>query len=172
MSYRVSGTTRRLRPAARAALLLGLIGLVAGPLAPLADRRRRPDRHHAVPGGRRGAGLHGDVQAHGRRPDRERVDLKTAGVPDGWTARFRGGGLTVDGAFVEPQDPPTITLDVEIPDGAPASSNTITVTATGGGQTDVLPLSIRVADAAAGDVTLTADFAPSRAPRPRPSRST
>ena len=35
----------------------------------------------------------------------ERVDLKTDGVPDGWTARFRGGGLTIDGAFVEPEAP-------------------------------------------------------------------
>ena len=94
-----------------------------------------------------------------------RVDLKTAGVPSGWTARFRGGGLTVDGVYVDPKNPPDLTLDVEIPDAATASSNTITITATGGGLTAVLPLSIRVADAAAGNVTLTHRLA--RPARPR-----
>ena len=59
------------------------------------------------------------------------------GVPDGWTARFRGGGLTIDSAFVEPKAPPTITLDVEIPDRrAGRRATRITVTATGGGRTD------------------------------------
>ena len=64
------------------------------------------------------------------------VDLPTGGVPDGWTARFRGGGLTVDSVFVDPPSPADLTLDVEIPDGATASANPITVTATGGGLTD------------------------------------
>ncbi len=79
-------------------------------------------------------------------------------MPQGWTARFRGGGLTIDGAYVDPKAKPDITLDVEIPDGAPAGQSTIVVTASGGGASDNLPLSIRVADAAAGDVTLTSDF--------------
>ncbi len=117
------------------------------------DRRRRPHRHDAVPGGRGRARLDGVVQPHVTVPSAERVDLKTAGVPAGWTARFRGGGLTIDSVYVEPEDPADLTLDVEIPDGAPPRRrNTITVTATGGGQTDALPLSIRVADAAAGNV--------------------
>ena len=38
------------------------------------------------------------------------------------------------------------------------------MTASGGGGTDVLPLTIRVADAAAGDVSLTADFAELKGP--------
>lgn len=164
MSYRVSGTTRRLRPAARAALLLGLIGMIAGPLAPLAAAAGGLTVTTPFPAVVAEPGSTATFNLTVTVPTAERVDLKAGGVPDGWTARFRGGGLTIDGAFVEPKTPPTITLDVEIPTAAPASSNTITVTATGGGQTDVLPISIRVADAAAGDVTLTADFASLKGP--------
>ena len=116
-------------------MLLGLIGIIRRSARPTRDRRRRPDRHDAVPGRRRRAGLDRVVQPHADRPDSaRRVDLKAAGVPTGWTARFRGGGLTIDSAYVEPKAPPSITLDVEIPDGAPAGTSTITVTASGGGR--------------------------------------
>lgn len=89
-----------------------------------------------------------------------RVDLKANGVPSGWTARFRGGGSTIDGAFIDPRatTPPDISLDVEVPDGATPGSSTITVQATGGGGSDTLALTIRIADAAQGDVSLTSDF--------------
>ena len=86
------------------------------------------------------------------------VNLKADGLPSGWTARFRGGGLTIDGAYVTPGTAPDITLDVEIPDGTAAGTTDVRVTATGGGGADTLALSIRVADAAAGAVTLTSDF--------------
>ena len=120
MSYRVSGTTRRLRPAARAALLLGLIGIIAGPLAPLATAAGGLTVTTPFPAVVAEPGATASFNLTLTVPTAERVDLKTGGVPDGWTARFRGGGLTIDGAFVEPKAPPTITLDVEIPDGAPA----------------------------------------------------
>ena len=86
------------------------------------------------------------------------VSLKAEDVPSGWTARFRGGGLVIDGAYVTPGDTPDVTLDVEIPDGTAAGSTNLRVVATGGGGVDTLPLTIRVADAAAGAVTLTSDF--------------
>ena len=124
MSYRVSGTTRRLRPAARAALLLGLIGTIAGPLAPAATAAGGLSVTTPFPAVVAEPGSTASFNLTLTVPTAERVDLKTGGVPDGWTARFRGGGLTIDGAFVEPKAPPTITLDVEIPTGAPASSNT------------------------------------------------
>ena len=173
VSDRVPGRSRRLRPASRAALLLGLLAIVAGPLAPLATAAggltvTTPfPAVVAEPGSTASFALTVDV------PSAMRVDLKTGGVPDGWTARFRGGGLTVDGVYVDPKIPPDLTLDVEIPDGATASANTITVTATGGGLTDVLPLSIRVGDAAAGNVDADAPTRPaSAARRTRRSRST
>ncbi|HEY6571300.1 MAG TPA: NEW3 domain-containing protein [Candidatus Limnocylindrales bacterium] len=164
MSDRVSGRPSRLQPAARAALLLGLLGIVAGPLASLATAAggltvTTPfPAVVAEPGSTASFALTVDV------PSAMRVDLKTTGVPTGWTARFRGGGLTVDGVYVDPKASPSLTLDVEIPDSATASSNTIVVTATGGGLSDALPLSIRIADAAAGNVTLTTDSPGQRGP--------
>jgi uncharacterized membrane protein len=164
VSDRVSGRPSRLQPAARAALLLGLFGIVAGPLASLATAvggltvTTPFPAVVAEPGSTASFALTVDV------PSAMRVDLKTTGVPAGWTARFRGGGLTVDGVYVDPKTSPSLTLDVEIPDSATASSNTIVVTATGGGLSDALPLSIRVADAAAGNVTLTTDSPGQRGP--------
>ena len=165
VSDHVPDRSRRSRTAARAAVLLGLLAIVALPLAPLATAAGGLNVTTpfpavvAEPGSTATFALTVDV------PSAMRVDLKTAGVPSGWTARFRGGGLTVDGVYVDPKNPPDLTLDVEIPDAATASSNTITITATGGGLTAVLPLSIRVADAAAGNVTLSTDSPGSARPR-------
>ena len=164
MSDRVSGRPSRLRPAAGAALILGLLGIVAGPLASLATAAGGLTVTTPFPAVVAEPGSTASFALTVNVPSAMRVDLKAAGVPDGWTARFRGGGLTVDGVYVDPKSPPSLTLDVEIPDSAAASSNTITVTATGGGLTDALPLSIRVADAAAGNVTLTTDLPGQRGP--------
>ncbi len=164
VSDRVSGRPSRLRPATGAALLLGLLGVIAGPLAPLASAAGGLSVTTPFPAVVAEAGSTASFALTVDVPSAMRVDLKTAGVPSGWTARFRGGGLTVDSVYVTPKSPPSLTLDVEIPDGATASSNTITVTATGGGLTDVLPLSVRVGDAAAGTVTLTTDSPGQRGP--------
>ena len=97
--------------------------IVAGAPGPTRHRRRRPHRHDAVPGGRRRAGLHGVVQrSRSTSRARARSTSRPTASPSGWTARFRGGGLTIDGAYVDPKDPPDLTLDVEIPDGATASA--------------------------------------------------
>ena len=87
-----------------------------------------------------------------------RVDLEVDGLPDGWTASFRGGGLVIDGVFVDPEDPPEVTLDVEVAAGATTPA-TLTVRATSGSLEDTLTLDLRPAEAAAGDVTLEAEFA-------------
>ena len=164
MSDRVSGRPSRLQPAARAALLLGLLGIVAGPLASLATAAGGLTVTTPFPAVVAEPGSTASFALTVEVPSAMRVDLKTTGVPTGWTARFRGGGLTVDGVYVDPKTSPSLTLDVEIPDSATASSNTIVVTATGGGLSDALPLSIRVADAAAGNVTLTTDSPGQRGP--------
>jgi uncharacterized membrane protein len=158
MTARVSGNPGSARLASRVALLLGLGAILAGPLAPLtaaAGGVTVTTPFPAVvaePGSTASFDLTLDVSSA------RRVDLAANGVPSGWTARFRGGGLVVDGAYVTPGSSPKVTLDVEIPDGTPAGTTNITVVATGGGGTDRLPLAIRVADAAAGTVTLTSDF--------------
>lgn len=158
MSDRASGNPGRRSVARRVALALGLLTVAAGPLAPLAAAAGGVTVTTpfpaivAEPGSTATFALKLDVTS-----SRE-VALKTEGLPDGWTGRFRGGGLTIDSAYVTAGSSPDVTLDVEIPEGTPAGSTTVRVVATGGGGSDTLPLSIRVADAAAGDVTLTSDF--------------
>jgi uncharacterized membrane protein len=157
VSHRVSARPRRLQPVRKAAFILGVLGLAALPMAPLATAAGGLTVTTPFPAVVAEPGSTASFALTITVPNAMRVDLRASGVPDGWTARFRGGGLTIDGAFVEPKTPQAVTLDVEIPDGIGASSNNITVTASGGGLTDVLPLTIRVADAAAGDVTLSVE---------------
>jgi uncharacterized membrane protein len=158
MSVRASGNPGLSRTAARVVIVLGLLATVAGPLAPLTSAAGGVTVTTpfpavvAEPGSTASFKLAIDVTSA------RQVNLKAEGVPSGWTARFRGGGLTIDGAYLTPSTKSDITLDIEIPDGTAAGTTEIRVTATGGGGADTLPLSIRVADAAAGDVTLTSDF--------------
>jgi uncharacterized membrane protein len=158
MSVRASGNPGSARRATRVALVLGLLTALAGPLAPLTAAAGGVTVTTpfpaivAEPGSTASFKLAIDVSSA------RQVSLKAEDVPSGWTARFRGGGLVIDGAYVTPGDTPDVTLDVEIPDDAAAGSTNLRVVATGGGGVDSLPLTIRVADAAAGDVSLTSDF--------------
>ena len=163
MSDRVSGHPGRSRLAVRAALLLVSLGLVAGPLAPLATAAGEITISTpfpsivAEPGSTASFKLTIAATADGE------VALRADNVPTGWAARFAGGGLTIDSAFVTADKPVEVNLNVDIPADAPAGSTTIRVTASDGGPV-VLPLTIRVADAAAGDVTLASDFPELRGP--------
>lgn len=164
MSDRASGHTSRSLIAGRLALLLGLLAIAAGPAVPVVTAASGLSVTTPFPAIVAEPGTTASFQLSIDVATARRVDLKTVGVPDGWTARFRGGGLTVEGVYVDPASPPTVTLDVEIPDGATPGVTSITVDATSGSLTDSLALSLKVADAAAGDVTLTADFPELRGP--------
>jgi uncharacterized membrane protein len=83
------------------------------------------------------------------------VDLSLGGVPDGWGASLLGGGNVVEGVSVTPDVDGEVRLDVDVPADAPAGSTTINVRASGGGATDLLPITIRVDAEAAGDISLT-----------------
>jgi uncharacterized membrane protein len=85
------------------------------------------------------------------------IGLAISGVPSGWTATLHGGGFVIDGVAAGPGADGTARLDVNVPADATASTQTITVTASGGGREDVLPISVRVDAAAAGDITITTD---------------
>jgi uncharacterized membrane protein len=157
MSDRVSGRPGRTRHAARAALLLTALALVAGPGAPLASA--------AVTGVTTPfpsiVAEPGDTASFAltiRTDAAEAVELSTAGVPAGWSARFSGEGLTVGSAYVTPGNPVEVDLNVDIPDDAAAGDTRIEVRARTGGTTETLPLTIRVEEQAAGAVTLTSDF--------------
>jgi uncharacterized membrane protein len=158
MSVRVSGGPGGARRLVRVALVTGLLATVAGPLVPVAAAAGGLAITTPFPAV---VAESGDTASFDLAIDVDtarRVDLAAEGVPEGWTARFRGGGLTIDGAYVEPGDAPDVTLDVEIPDGVAPGTSVITVVATGGGGSDRLALSVRIAEAAAGQVTLTSDF--------------
>lgn len=83
------------------------------------------------------------------------VDLEVGGVPSGWTASLRGGGNVVDAVSVTTDEPTTVRLDVDVPADAAAGTQTLRVTASGGGAQDVLSVRVRVDAEAAGDVSLT-----------------
>jgi uncharacterized membrane protein len=85
------------------------------------------------------------------------VGLALSGVPEGWSATLHGGGFVVDGVAAGPGIDATARLDINVPAAAAADTQTIEVTASGGGAEDVLPISIRVNADAAGDITVTTD---------------
>jgi uncharacterized repeat protein (TIGR01451 family) len=91
-------------------------------------------------------------------PTRRTVALAVDGVPDGWTATFRGASLAVNQVATNPDAPPEVRLDVIIPTGSAEGDYAMTVTATGDGETASLPISVTVQGGAGGTVTLTPDF--------------
>lgn len=164
MSDRVSGHPSRFRVVSRAALLLGVLALVAGPAASFAGAAGGVTVTTPFPAVVAEPGSSASFKLTLAVPSAQRVDLRAEGAPAGWTTRFRGGGLVVDGAYVDPENPPEVTLSVDIAEDAAAGTTTIQVIATGASGSDALSLSIRVAQAAAGDVTLTSDFPELRGP--------
>jgi uncharacterized membrane protein len=87
-----------------------------------------------------------------------RVDLALQDVPDGWTATMHGGGYEVRSVLVDPAEPPQVTVDVDVPDDAPEGDTSLTLVATGGGETAQLEIDVHVAPTAGGTVTMDADF--------------
>jgi uncharacterized membrane protein len=88
----------------------------------------------------------------------ERINLTLSNVPTDWTATLRGGGFVVDGVQTNGTDAATATLEVAVPADATASTQRITVGASGGGASTTLDLDIRVTPGAAGSVSLTTQF--------------
>ncbi len=86
-----------------------------------------------------------------------RVDLSVEDVPDGWTTTLRGGGREVSSVFADPDEPPELVLDVDVPDAARAGTTTIMLVGREGGTVVRLPLDVTVVSAEGGDVTLTTD---------------
>ncbi|MDP8959461.1 MAG: NEW3 domain-containing protein [Actinomycetota bacterium] len=91
-------------------------------------------------------------------PAGQRVDLEITQVPEEWSATLRGGGFVIDGVFTDPEEPPQVELEVEVPAGASEGSYQVVVVATSEAGSDTLPLELRVAEAVGGNVTLMAEF--------------
>lgn len=90
-------------------------------------------------------------------PDGTRVNLAVTQLPDGWSATLRGGGFVVDAVIVDADNPPDVTLEVDVPAGTAEGDYDVVVTASAG-NTVTLPLDLRVTATAGGAVTLTAEF--------------
>jgi uncharacterized membrane protein len=97
-------------------------------------------------------------------PNRTAVALTVDGVPDGWTAAFRGGGFEVDSVTAGPGLEPEVTFDVSIPPGIDEAAYDLTLTATGGGDTVQIPIQVRISAQAGGEVTLVPNFPGLRTP--------
>lgn len=92
-----------------------------------------------------------------------RVDLAVEGVPDGWTTVLRGGGREVGSVTADPDEPPELVLDVDVPDDAEPGTTTITVVGRAGAETQRLALDVTVLGAEGGEVTLTTEVPARRA---------
>ncbi len=93
------------------------------------------------------------------KADRERqVALSVSGAPASWGAVFRGGGFIVDSVTATKDGtPPDVRLDLSVPPDAKGTTS-MTVTASSGGFTATLPLSVRVNEGGGGSVSMTADY--------------
>ena len=87
-----------------------------------------------------------------------RVALTVGAVPTGWTAVLRGGGFTIDGVESDGSTATKITLNVTVPADATEGTQRITVRGTIAGASTILPVDVRVAPNAAGDIKLTTDI--------------
>lgn len=90
-------------------------------------------------------------------PGDQRVPVAVAEAPDGWSAILRGQGRIVDEVFAGGEEPPPLSLDVDVPADAEPGTYEVVVAAGGGAAT--LPLSVRVAEGVGGGAVLSAEFA-------------
>lgn len=88
----------------------------------------------------------------------QNVSLTLEGVPEGWGATLRGGGRLVNAVYVQAGDTGAVDLQVDVPAAAQAGDYAITVRAAGQGGSDVLRLTVRVAEGGTGVSELEAQY--------------
>jgi uncharacterized membrane protein len=88
----------------------------------------------------------------------ERVDLAVTTVPEGWTARLRGGGSAISAVFTGGAEPPEAALQVEVPADVAPGAQQVILEASTATQTSQLTLDMTVEEVAPGSVALTTDF--------------
>ena len=97
-------------------------------------------------------------------PSPTQVALTAAGVPEGWTSAFRGGGFEVDSVMVGGGATADVEFSVTVPADAPEDAVPHTICAASGSDSVELELQIWVSAAAGGEVTMTPDFPGLRSP--------
>jgi uncharacterized membrane protein len=83
------------------------------------------------------------LQNYGLPP--ERLTLRLDGVPAGWTATLLGGGQPVAAAMAGTNSSVSLQLRIDVPANAAMGTQTMTVSAEGGGQTVSLPIAVALA---------------------------
>lgn len=92
------------------------------------------------------------------------VDLSVNGVPEGWTASFRGGGFVVNQVTAGTEEAPDLTLSVIIPTGTADGSFPLTIAADSSGGSASLAIEVVVQGGAGGTVTMTPEYSGVRGP--------
>lgn len=95
-------------------------------------------------------------------PTPQQVDLSVNGAPQGWTASFHGGGFIVSSVFANGNAaspaPADLVFEVVVPVGAQPNSYKMTVHASANGLSADLPVTLVVAGAGGGSVSMSTDF--------------
>jgi uncharacterized membrane protein len=92
-------------------------------------------------------------------PTAQTVRLAANGLPDGWTATFRGGGYQVSAVTAgSGAKASQVTLEIDVPATASPGRYPVIVRGVGTGGTGSLALDIAINPSAGGEVSLTPDF--------------
>ncbi len=162
MSDRASGHSSRVRLASRIAPVLGILALVAGPMAPIVGAAGTLTITTAYPQVVAEPGSTATFKLIIAADPAATVSLTADGVPSGWTPRFRGNGTAIDSVFIPANasaaNTPDVQFSVDIPQDATAGTSKMTIHADGGDRKQDLVVSVRVESAASGSVSLTSDF--------------
>jgi uncharacterized membrane protein len=88
----------------------------------------------------------------------ERVALAVQQAPDGWKADLQGGGFTVGGVYVGPDQTPGVTLHVQVPADAATGQYHVVVGADAPSGAKKLDIQMNVVAQASDAFTLTSQF--------------
>ncbi len=169
MSDRVPRWPGLVRLTTRTALALGILAIVMGPAAPAVGAAGTLTITTPYPEIVAEPGSTATFKLSLSASPATAAGLSAAGVPSGWTSRFRGGGTVIDSVFVANASPtasnaPDVQFSVDVPADAAAGTTRMTLTASGSGASASLAVAVRVESAAAGSVSLTADFPQQKGP--------
>lgn len=89
---------------------------------------------------------------------RERVDVSVIEAPPGWGTTLRGGGFEVSTVYTDPATPPTVELEVRVPDDATPGGYRVVVQGSAGGKRETLVVNLNVAESVASAFELTSEF--------------
>lgn len=98
----------------------------------------------------------------------ERVALSVVDLPEGWKARFLGGGLPVAAAMPATNEAINLQLRLDVPAGTPASNRTIVLKAEAASSRSELPIDVVLANELPASLSLRAKL-PSLRGTPRTS---